>query len=57
MPPEPQIRGGSEDNSNGVVRIIQRYFFLVLNENICCDPLLEPSRRDSSNDGSQNIFL
>ena len=32
-------------------------FFLFLNENICCDPSLEPSRRDGSNDGSQNMFL
>ena len=28
----------------GVLRIIQRYFFLFLNENICCDPSLEPSQ-------------
>ena len=27
----------------GVLRIIQRYFFLFLNENICFDPSLEPS--------------
>ena len=26
----------------GVLRIIQRYFFLFLNEDICCDPSLEP---------------
>ena len=26
------------------------------NENICCDPSLEPSRRDGSNDGSQYMF-
>ena len=24
---------------------------------MCCDPSLEPSRRDGSNDGSQNMFL
>ena len=24
---------------------------------ICCDPSLEPSRRDGSNDGSQNMYL
>ena len=23
----------------------------------CCDPSLEPSQRDGSNDGSQNLFL
>ena len=45
---ELQIRGIIEDNS----KII---FFL--NKNICCDPSIEPSRRDSSNDGSQNTFL
>ena len=41
---ELQIRGGIEDNSKIV--------FLLLNENICCDPSLERSRRDGSNDGS-----
>ena len=39
------------------MRIIQRYFFLFLIENICCDPSLEPSRQDGSNDGLQNMFL
>ena len=43
------IRGRTEDN----LKII----FLFLNENICCDPSLEPSRRDGSNDESQNMFL
>ena len=38
------------------MRIIQRLNFLFLNENICCDPSLELSRRDSSNGESQNIF-
>ena len=37
-----------EDNSD--------IFFLFLNENICCDPSLEPSRRDGSNNGSQPMF-
>ena len=41
----------------GVLTIIQRQVFLFLNENICCDPSLEPSQRDGSNDGSQNMFL
>ena len=31
--------------------------FLFLNEIICCDPSLEPSQRDGSNDGSQNMIL
>ena len=31
-----QIKGGIEDNS-------KIFFFLFLNENICCDPSLEPS--------------
>ena len=36
----------------GVLRIIQRYFFLFLHENISCDPSLEPSQREGSNGGS-----
>ena len=39
------------------LRIIQRKFFLLLNENICSDPSLEPSAQGGSNDGSQNMFL
>ena len=31
-------------------------FSLFLNENIYCVPSLEPSRRDGSNEGSQNTF-
>ena len=42
------IREGIEDNS--------KIFFLILNENICCDLSLEPSQRDGSKDGSQNKF-
>ena len=45
---ELQIRGGTEDNS--------KIFFLFLNENICCDPSLQLSWQDSSNDESQNMF-
>ena len=45
---ELQLRGGIEDNS--------KIKFLLLSENICCDPSLEPSQRDVSNDGSQNMF-
>ena len=41
---ELQIRGG--------MRIILRYFFLFLNENISCDPSLELSQQDGSNEGS-----
>ena len=48
--PELQIREGTEDNS-------KRFFFIFLNENICCDHSLEPSLRNGSNDGSQNMFL
>ena len=44
-----QIRGGLKN--------IKIYFFSFLKENICCDPSLEPSRGDGSNDGSQNMFL
>ena len=39
----------------GVLRIIQRLFYLFLNKNVCCDPSLEQSQRDSSNNGSQNM--
>ena len=46
---ELQIRQITEDNS--------KIIFLFLNENICCDPLLEPSQRDCSNGGTQNMFL
>ena len=45
---ELQIRGVIDDNS--------KIFFFSLNENIRCDPSLEPSRRDGSNDGSQRTF-
>ena len=31
--------------------------FLFLNENVFCDPSLEPSGGDGSNDGSENMFL
>ena len=37
---ELQIRGGIEDNSK-----------IILNKNVCCDPSLEPSQQDGSNDG------
>ena len=33
-----------------------RSCFLYLNKNVCCDPSLEPSWRDGSNDGSQRKF-
>ena len=45
---ELQIRGGIVDNSKVII--------LILQKNICCDPSLEPSRRDGSNDGSQHMF-
>ena len=47
---ELQTRWVSEDNSTF-------FFFLFLNENVCCDPSLETSRKDGSNDRSQHIFL
>ena len=31
--------------------------FLFLNENISCDPSLEPSQRDGSNEESRDMFL
>ena len=30
--------------------------FLFFNENLCCDPQLELSQHDDSNEGSQPIF-
>ena len=39
----------------GVLRVIQTYFFLILNET-SCDPSLEPSGQEGSSDGSQNMF-
>ena len=48
---ELQIREGIENNLKIII------FFLFLNENTFCDPSLELSRRDGSNDVSQNMFL
>ena len=45
---ELQIRG------EGQLRTIQRYFFL--NENICCDPSLEPSHQDGKMRGNKICF-
>ena len=40
------------------IRIILRYFFLFFHENICCNPLLELSRGDSSyDDGSHDMYM
>ena len=30
--------------------------FIIYGESIFCDPSLEPSRRDGSNEGSQHMF-
>ena len=46
---EGQLRWGIEDNSEKC--------FSFHNKNICCDPSLELSHRDSSNEGSQQMFL
>ena len=45
---ELQIRGGIDHNSKIII--------LFLNENLCCDPSLEPSRQDGSNDGSRHAM-
>ena len=37
--------------------IIEGYFVLSLIETICCDPSSKRSRRDSSDEGSQHMFL
>ena len=50
----PLYSGSRVINTRGY-RIIQNYFFLFLNENICCYPSLEPSQRDGSHDWSQNM--
>ena len=46
---ELQIRVGIDDNS--------KISFLISQPNLCCDPSLEPSYIDGSNEGSQNMFL
>ena len=46
---ELQIRRSNGDNS--------KIIFLISQRKICCDPSLEPSRQDGSNDGSQNMFI
>ena len=43
-------------SSERVTRIIEGYFFLFPHTNICCDPSLQPSRRDGSNEGSQHML-
>ena len=40
----------------GVLRVILRYFFLFLNESICCGLSLDSPQQDGSNDGLQHIF-
>ena len=45
----PDKGGGIEGNSKIIFRISQL--------NIYCDPSLEPSHQDSSNEGSQYMFL
>ena len=48
--------GAQSSRQEGVLRIIQRELFLFLNENIYCDPSLEPSQRDGSDEVSQHMF-
>ena len=47
---------GTELQKSGISKIILRKSLLFLRENICCDPSLEPSRRDGSNECSQYMF-
>ena len=47
--PELQIRGAIEVNL-GII-------FLIFHKNIHCDPSLEPSCRDGSNEASHCMFL
>ena len=44
-----QIRGGNRDNL-GIIA-------MFLHKNTFCDPSLEPSLRDGSNEGSQHMFF
>ena len=43
-----QIRSGNRDNLGIISHFLHKY--------ILCDPSLEPSRRDGSNEGSQYMF-
>ena len=36
---------------------IKGYLAIFLHENIFCEPSLEPSHRDGSNEGSQHVFI
>ena len=45
------LRGPANNGDNSEI-----IFFLFLNENIQCDPSLEPSHQDGSNEGSQCMF-
>ena len=50
--PRAPVRGGKrgiEDNSKIIFLISEK-------KNVCCDPSLEPSWQDGSNDGSQHMF-
>ena len=44
-----QIRMGNRDNSG--------IFIHIFHTKHICDPSLEPSRRDGSNEGSQHMFI
>ena len=39
-----------------VIEDTSEIFFIPQIKSTCCDPSLEPSRRDGSSDGSQNMF-
>ena len=45
---ELQVRKGNKGNLGKISHISQK--------NLFCDPSLEPSHRDGSNDGSQHMF-
>ena len=59
--PATERNNNNEDN-NAVLQIrrVKRdnlgIIFHITPSNICCDPLLEPSRQDGSNEGSQHMF-
>ena len=50
------MRSTQCSRQEGVTRIINGCLSSLLHKNIHCDPSLEPSRQDGSNEGSQCMF-
>ena len=47
----------SAPDNKGLHIRTEGHFPVILHKNICCDPSLEPSWQDGSNEGSQCLFL